>query len=177
MTCGASFASHGGGKLGFDGIPSEPASAAKEYSLDVGPVPGAIGERLEHDEVLRRARVEAGVGKESERGGALDHALFERQGTERNVEGDASCRPEEKHPAGEGELDSVRNTSVERTRKRFDAARFAADAGQYREVDGSGETGLSPALHRDAADEAEFPVASPTERLELTREEEQSPHS
>ena len=40
-------------ELGFDRLPHELAPASKQYTLDIGPVAGAIGKRLEHHEILR----------------------------------------------------------------------------------------------------------------------------
>ena len=160
-------------KLGLYRLPFELAAGANQHPLDVGPVPGPIGECLEDDEILRRARGEGGIRKEMMVTRAIDHAFLERQGAERNIDRDAAFGPEEKHPAPVRELGGIRNPARRHAANLLDVAGFAAELGQDGDIHIRGEARLAPALERDVADEAEPPSSIPAEGLDVIRQEEQ----
>ena len=82
-------------ELGPYRLPRKPVTDSKQHPFDIGPIAGTIGERLEDDEILRRAGVEANVDEEPTGRRAVDDALLELQRAEGDIDWNPVLGPKE----------------------------------------------------------------------------------
>ena len=126
--------------------------------FDVGPIAGAIGERLEDDEVF------SGAGSKSERfdklehGSPLDHQFLIGKRSERDVERNAVVGLQEKDAIAEGELTRIRDAPCIFGTECLNVDRFRPNPGKKADIDIDREPRLPPSLQRDAPDETELPL-------------------
>lgn len=69
----------------------------------------------------------------------------------------------------EGEVACVRDAPLEPLQQSIYEGSFGAEPCEQREVNVDGQARFTPALKREAPDEAEAPLLSPAENLELLR--------
>lgn len=92
------------GELFLDVTPVEYLVMAHSNSFRVANVNGARGEQLHHDQVFGGARAEVEARRKLEWSRSLDDAMFERQGTKRDVDANSTWRVQQEDSRPERKL-------------------------------------------------------------------------
>ena len=146
-------------------------------ALDIQPIPGTAGERLEDDQVFRAAREDDGTRRDGEIRGTRDGVLFERHGAERDIQRNAPGRAQQEDPVSKREFARVWQPTLEAGEEHVNEWRLTAEAGDHREIGVLGQAGLTPSLDREAADETEAPALGAAKGLDLQRRGQQRVHA
>ena len=147
-----------------------------DHALNVEPVLRPVGNRLQDDEILGRARSNDGWRSEVEVRRPRDHALFERKRAKGNIDWHVRRAFDEHNAVLERKLPCVIDATSESGQKSIDEHRFTTGTGHEGDVDVARLTRLTPALNRQPTDHGVQPAAVAAERLELDRRRKQPVH-
>lgn len=126
--------------------------------------------------VLGRAGADIDSGREGEHGCSLDHALFEGNGAQRDVNPDPGRCAEQDYAIAPGEGCCVLDSAFVGREKCVCEVALVAEACQQSEIKVAGHARLAPSLHGDSADEARAPAVAVAEILKRSRRVEKIDH-
>lgn len=133
----------------------------------IEPVLRPVGECLMDDQILGAAREQRLILGDVIAARPLHGALLKWHRSERNIERDVVAA---------NKVAGIRETPWVVCEQVIDLTFLIAEPGEQRQISILGKTRLAPALHGDAADEAELPPSALAERLEVVGGSEDRVH-
>jgi len=128
------------------------------------------------DQILGAAREQSLMLGDMIAARPLHGALLKWHRSERNIERDVVAANEEDYSRLQRKVAGIRETPWVVCEQVIDRAFLMAEPGEQRQISILGKTRLAPALHGDAADEAELPPSALAERLEVVGGSEDRVH-
>lgn len=145
-------------------------SLANDDPADVVPVQIAVGEGLHHDEVLGCAEFHGGARFHLDHDGPSDGLLLKGKRSQGDVDSDACGGLQEKDPVPECKITGSLDAGLIMSKPFVDKGFLPSKSRQEGEIKVHGEAGFPPMENCDAADDAELPVPSIAEVLQLDRQ-------
>ena len=137
---------------------------------DVVPIQIPVREGLHHDKVLRCAELHTGSRLHLNHDSPLDSPFFEGEGSQSNVDPNAISRPQQEDPVLQckvtGSFDARFIVGQPFINKGF----LIPKSGQKGEIKIHCEARFSPMKYGDTTDDAELPLTTITELLQLDRQ-------